>query len=253
MKMAVCNVISHRGSNKIAPQNTLPAFRKSIDFHADGFETDVHLTFDGVPVICHNYTIDETSNGKGRIANQTLDYLKTLDFGSYFHRAYKGTKIPTLEEFLRLCEKAKLKVLNIEIKPPKNKDYSIVPKTINMVKAHGLFKELLISSFDPIALTICKDVDENCKTGFLYSPNSPNFFRIYGKEVDFAKCIGADALHPYLWLVDKILVDNAHKNGMTVNPWTVNKERDIKRLVELGVDGVITDVPNVAKKIIEEL
>ncbi len=206
MKMAVCNVISHRGSNKIAPQNTLPAFRKSIDFHADGFETDVHLTFDGVPVICHNYTIDETSNGKGLIAN-----------------------------------------------PPKNKDYSIVPKTINMVKAHGLFKELLISSFDPIALTICKDVDENCKTGFLYSPNSPNFFRIYGKEVDFAKCIGADALHPYLWLVDKILVDNAHKNGMTVNPWTVNKERDIKRLVELGVDGVITDVPNVAKKIIEEL
>ena len=87
--MAACNVISHRGSNKIAPQNTLPAFRKSIDFHADGFETDVHLTFDGVPVICHNYTIDETSNGKGLIANQTLDYLKTLDFGSYFHRAYK--------------------------------------------------------------------------------------------------------------------------------------------------------------------
>ena len=80
-----------------------------------------------------------------------------------------------------------------------------------------------------------------------------SFFRIYGKEVDFAKCIGVDALHPYLWLIDKILIDNAHKNGMTVNPWTVNKERDIKRLVELGVDGVITDVPNVAKKIIEEL
>ena len=60
-------------------------------------------------------------------------------------------------------------------------------------------------------------------------------------------------MHPFLWLVDKQLVENAHKNGMAVNPWTVNKERDIKRLVEMGVDGVITDVPNVAKKVIEEL
>ncbi len=251
--MAVCNVISHRGSNKIAPQNTLPAFRKSIDFHADGFETDVHMTFDGVPVICHNYTINETSNGKGMIMNQTLDYLKTLDFGSYFHRAYKGTKIPTLEEFLKLCEKAKLKILNIEIKPPKNKDYSIVEKTISMVKSHGLFDKLLISSFDPLALTACKEVDDDCKTGFLYSPKSPHFFRIFGQEVEFAKCIGADALHPFLWLVDKQLVDHAHENDMTVNPWTVNNERDIKRLVGFGVDGVITDVPNIAKRVIEEI
>lgn len=251
--MAVCNVISHRGSNKIAPQNTLPAFRKSVDLHADGFETDVHLTFDGIPVICHNYSIDETSNGKGLITNQTLEYLKTLDFGSYFHRAYKGTKIPTLEEFLRLCEKAGLKVLNIEIKPPKNNDYSVVPKTINMVKAHGLFDKLLISSFDPIALTTCKDVDPDCKTGFLYSPNSPNFIRFWGKEVEFGRCIGVDALHPFHWLVDKRLVERAHENGMTVNPWTVNKVNDIKRLVKLGVDGVITDVPNIAKRVIDEL
>lgn len=251
--MASCNIISHRGANKIAPQNTLPAFRKSIDFKADGFETDVHLTFDGVPVICHNYTIDETSNGNGMIANQTLEYLKTLDFGSYFHRAYKGTKMPTLEEFLSLCETADLKVLNIEIKPPKNNDYTVVKKTIKMVKSHGLFDKLLISSFDPIALTASKDVDSNCQTGFLYSPNSPGFLRILGKEVDFAKCIGANALHPFLWLVDRRLVDNAHKNGMTVNPWTVNKEKDIKRLVKLGVDGVITDVPNFARKVIEEL
>lgn len=253
LKMAVCNIISHRGANKIAPQNTLPAFRKSIDFHADGFETDVHLTFDGVPVICHNYTIDETSDGKGLITTKTLDYLKTLDFGSYFHRAYKGTRIPTLEEFLSLCEKANLKVLNIEIKPPKNGDYTVVPKTIEMVKAHGLFGRLLVSSFDPIVLTTCKDIDADCKTGFLYSPNSPHFLRILGKEVDFAKCIGADALHPYLWLVDKRLVDEAHKNGMAVNPWTVNKESDIKRLVKLGVDGVITDVPNFAREVIEKI
>lgn len=251
--MAVCNVISHRGANLIAPQNTLPAFGKSIDFHADGFETDVHLTFDGVPVICHNYTIDETSNGKGRISTKTLEYLKTLDFGSYFHRAYKGTRIPTLDEFLHLCERASLKILNIEIKPPKNKDYSVVSKTVEAVKAHGLFDKLLISSFDPIALTSAKYVDEKCKTGFLYSPNQPNTYRIFGREVDFAKCIGADALHPYRLLVDRQLVEKSHENGIAVNPWTVNKAREIKRLVACGVDGVITDDPKLAKKVIEEL
>ena len=220
-KIQICG---HRGFPEKYPQNTLPSFEAAIRIGCHRIEYDLHWTADRKIVVCHNASIDETSNGKGLIANQTLDYLKTLDFGSYFHRAYKGTKIPTLEEFLHLCEKADLKVLNIEIKPPKNKDYSVVPKTINMVKAHGLFKKLLISSFDPIALTICKDVDENCKTGFLYSPNSPNFLRIYGKEVDFAKCIGADALHPFLWLVDKQLVENAHKNGMAVNPWTTRRE-----------------------------
>ena len=69
----------------------------------------------------------------------------------------------------------------------------------------------------------------------------------------FAKCIGADALHPYQLLVDKHLVEKAHENGIAVNPWTVNKARDIKRLVACGVDGVITDDPKFAKKVIEEL
>ena len=103
--MAVCNVISHRGSNKIAPQNTLPAFRKSIDFHADGFETDVHLTFDGVPVICHNYTIDETSNGKGLIANQTLDYLKLLISARISTGPTREQKFPHLRNFFAFAKK----------------------------------------------------------------------------------------------------------------------------------------------------
>lgn len=251
--MVDCNVISHRGANKIAPQNTLPAFRKSIDFMADGFETDVHLTFDGEPVICHNYTVDETSDGKGYLSTKTLDYLKTLDFGSYFHRAYKGTKIPTLEELLKLIERAEFKILNIEIKSPKNKDYSVVAKTMDAVKKHGLFDRLIISSFDPVALTCCKELDEKCRTGYLYSPKTQNFSKLLGHEVDYAKCIGADALHPFGWLVRRGLVEKAHENGIAVNPWTVNKPSDIRRMVACGVDGIITDVPDVAKRIIENI
>lgn len=250
-KMVECNVISHRGANKVAPQNTLEAFKKSIQYKADGFETDVHMTSDGIPVICHNYSVDKTSDGKGEIASRTLEQLKKLDFGYYFHHSFKGTRIPTLEEFLDLSEKANLKVLNIEIKSPRNKDYTIADKIIEAVKAHNLFDKLLISSFDPDLLVYIKDVDENCKTGFLYSPDKPiTYKKVLGKEIDFAKSIGTDALHPHQLFVTKKLVDLAHENGLMVNPWTVNKEKDMKKLLSFGVDGLITDVPNIAKKVI---
>lgn len=110
-------VLAHRGANKVAPQNTLPAFRKAIDFNAGGLETDVHLSMDGHIVICHNYTIDETANGTGRIDEMTLSQLKGFDFGSYFGDEFKGVTLPTLPELLDLTKNMKL--INIEIKPPK--------------------------------------------------------------------------------------------------------------------------------------
>ncbi len=250
--MAECNVISHRGANRVAPQNTLEAFKNSIKFKADGFETDVHMTSDGIPVLCHNYSVDRTSDGKGDIASRTLEQLKLLDFGSYFHHTFKGTRIPTLEEFLLLSERANLKVLNIEIKSPKNKDYTIADKIIEAVKAHNLFDKLLISSFDPDLLVYIKDIEENCKTGFLYAPDKPiTYKKVLGKEIGFSKSIGADALHPHQWFISEDLVEDAHENGIMVNAWTVNKEQDMIKLLKYGVDGLITDVPNLAKKVVE--
>ena len=251
--MIKCNVISHRGSNRIAPQNTLPAFRKSIQYGVDGFETDVHLTSDGVPVIHHNYEIDKTSNGKGQIMQMSLESLKNLEFGSYFHHSYRGTKIPTLEEFLTLCETANLKVLNIEIKPPLTPDYRVVQMVIDAVKAHGLYDQLLISSFDPDVLLIAKDIDESCRTGILYCPNKLSSIKYFRHAVEVAKQIKADALHPHKAYINKKYVAEAHEAGLEVNTWTINSEKDIRFAIECGVDGVITDVPNVAKKVIAQM
>jgi len=248
--MKTCNIISHRGSNRIAPQNTLPAFAQSIDFHVDGFETDVHLTKDGIPVIHHNYSIEETSDGEGNIRDMTLAQLKSFDFGSYFHPSYKNTKIPTLDEFLKLCEVARLKIMNIEIKPPLDGNYKIVDNVIDAVKNHNLFSELLISSFDPDALISAKNYDENCKTAFLYSPNNSDYRKYWKDITKLGKSIGIDALHPHMFFVNKSYVEKAHESGIQVNPWTVNRVIDIKRLINCGVDGLITDVPNVVAKTI---
>ena len=92
-------VLAHRGANKVAPQNTIPAFERSIEIGVDGFETDIHLTSDGVPVVCHTPAIDETSDGTGEVNKMTYDELRAFDFGSYFHEKFKGTKAPSLEEF----------------------------------------------------------------------------------------------------------------------------------------------------------
>ena len=246
-----CKVISHRGANRRAPQNTIPAFEHSIKIGVDGFETDIHLTKDGVPVVCHNYTIDETSTGKGEIRNMTLEELRTYDFGSYFHEKYKGTTLPTLEEFLSLCENADIEIMNIEIKPPLDGNYEIVSKTIDAVKAHGLFDSLLISSFDYNVLVECKKIDSECKTAYLYSPKQDIFFKklLFG-YVKFAKEINVDYLHPHFSTVNKRYVRRLHENGIKVNVWTVNDERVAKYLLSCGVDGLITDLPDVMNELV---
>ena len=250
--MSKCKVISHRGANREAPQNTLPAFEKSIEIGVDGFETDIHLSKDGVPVVCHNYTIDETSSGQGDINELTYEELLKYDFGAYFHEKFTGTKIPTLEEFLTLCESADIEIMNIEIKPPRDGNMEIVAKTIDAVKAHNLFDKLLISSFDHNVLIECKNVDPQCKTGYLYAPNKTHFYKqmLFG-YVEFAKKIKADYLHPHFLSVTKTYVKRLHKHGIKVNVWTVNKPETVNKLLRMGVDGIITDVPQMVNALVE--
>lgn len=254
--MINCNVIAHRGANLVAPQNTLEAFRKSIEIGCDGFETDIHLTKDGIPVVCHNFTIDETSNGVGAIKDMTLEELREFDFGKYKGPEFEDTKIPTLDEFLSLSEEMgdKMKVLDIELKSEHfgQAGTELAEKTINAVKDHGLFDKLLISSFDPAILVVCKKIDKACKTGILYSPDRLISMKISTRPVSFAKEIGADALHPFHMYVTRLYVERAHRAGIQVNPWTVNKENTAKHLIKLGVDGLITDDAGLMNKLLDK-
>ena len=251
--MTDVKIISHRGANKYAPQNTLPAFHKSIQLLADGVETDVHMTKDGVPVICHNYTINDTSNGMGSIASYNLEDLKRFDFGAYYSSTFRGTTIPTLDEFLELIASSDIEIMNIELKKPRANETDIVKKTIAAVKAHGLFDRLLISSFSSSLLIEAKKLDPRCKTGYLYSPN--NFYSPWQlvNPVGFAKRIGADALHPMDIYVGPLYVKAAHSQGLKVNVWTVNSDFAIKRLIRCGVDGIITDCPDKVWQIKKEM
>lgn len=248
-----CKIIAHRGANKKAPQNTLSAFSLAIKENADGFETDVHLTKDNVPVICHNYTIDATSDGAGNISSYTLDELRRFDFGSYFSADFKGTQIPTLDEFLALVSKSSAEIINIELKKPLGGNtLTLVELTLNAVKKYGCLDRVIISSFSPSLLKTVKKIDARCKTAFLYPTNRPNVCRFMINPFFTAKRIKCDILHPSHLFVSQPLVFIAHKLGYKVNVWTVNDKNTIRRLLRCKVDGLITDMPLETAKAVAE-
>ena len=242
-----CKIIAHRGSNKVAPQNTLPAFQCAIDEDADGFETDVHVTKDGKLVICHNYTVDATSDGRGNITDYTLGELKKMDFGSYFSAEFKDTHLPTVDEFLDLVGPSNAEVINIELKSPKLKETGMVQKTLDAVKAHGLLDRCLISSFDPRILKEVKALDPRCRTGFLYPTLQASACRFVYNPFPIAKRIAADFIHPMSVVVNPTLVRIAHKLGLGVNVWTVDDRKTACSLAAMGVDGIITNCPGKVK------
>ena len=247
-----CLIIAHRGSNKEAPQNTLPAFRLAIEENADGFETDVHVTKDGKLVICHNYTIDATSDGRGDITDYTLGELKKFDFGAYFGAEFKGTPLPTLDEFLDLTGASPAEVINIELKSPKQKESGIVEKTLAAVKAHGLLDRVLISSFDPRILKEVKERDPRCRIGFLYPTIQFSACHFVSDPFPIARRLNAEYIHPMSAVVTKSLVNRAHRKGMKVNVWTVDDEKTVRSLAAMGVDGIITNAPGRVRGYLEK-
>lgn len=249
--MSKAMVIAHRGASRACPQNTVSSFKKAVEMHADGFENDVHFTKDRHIVVCHNYEINETSTGKGKINDLTLEELRSYDFGSYFDPAFKGEKIPTLDEFLEVSRDGGISVMNIEIKPPQNGDFTIVERTLETVEGFGLTDKLLVSSFSDEVLIRTKLKNANVKTGLLYDPNSEKIDEIFDDPCAFALNIGCDALHPVYLYVDEDYMEDAHKNGLIVNAWTCDTERVINALLDIGIDGIITDVPDLARTLVD--
>ena len=224
----------------------MPAFEKAIMLGADGFETDVHLSKDGVPVICHNSTINATSDGKGKISSLTLEQLKKFDFGSYFSREFKDTQLPTLEDFLSFAEGKGLKVLNIELKPEHNKKRrtELVHKTLDGVKEHKLEDILLISSFSPKILKLCKEYSPECKTAYLYPYSIFMFWQIFIPPYKLMQKLGCDAAHPHYLCIRGSFVEKCHELGMRVNCWTVDEIQKMTDLIKANVDGIITNTPD---------
>ncbi|MBP2031945.1 glycerophosphoryl diester phosphodiesterase [Clostridium algifaecis] len=235
--------IAHRGFSGKYPENTMIAFKKAVEIGSDGIETDVHMTKDGAIVICHDEKLDRTTNGQGFIKDFTYDEIKKLDAGLKFGERFKGEAIPDIDEFLDYVKDKNI-LVNIELKNDMIHYKNLEEKVVEKIYEYGMKDKVILSSFNHYAMVKVKDIDISIKTGLLYEA-------VLYKAEEYAKMVGSDALHPYFPAVmNKTVVDNIKKQGIAINTYTVNEEKDMEKLIQLGIDGIITNYPDVLGKLV---
>lgn len=230
---------AHRGASGHAPQNTLAAFLLAAEMGADGIELDVHLTQDGEVVVIHDDTIDATTDGHGRVGDLSLAELQAFDAGSSFDASFAGESIPTLQQVFDAVGHRLL--VNVEIKAEAGPRPSYLEaEVVRLIEDNQMTGRVIISSFAPASLRRVRRLNPRLPLGFLYAPPEPAFLP------RLLSLLGTpyQALHPYYRLVDARYVAQARRRGLRVNVWTVNEADDMRRMRELGVDGIITNYPD---------
>jgi glycerophosphoryl diester phosphodiesterase len=237
-------VYAHRGASAYAPENTLAAFKKAVALGADGIELDVQLTKDNNLVIIHDYELQRVSNGKGMVKDKTLSELKELDFGSKFGKEYKDEKIPNLEEVLELIQGWN-GILNVEIKSaPQFTNEGVEEKVIEVLRRYNYINKTIISSFNHLTLLKIKEIDADVTTAILYDEQME-------EPWTYAKYLGTAAIHPSGYSLTPEIVKECHKENVKVNVWTLNKEQEMNLAIKAGVDGIITNYPDIALKLVK--
>ncbi len=234
-------VVAHRGASRAAPENTLAAFREALDRGADAVELDVQRTSDGHLIIVHDATLERTTDGRGPVARHSLAALKKLDAGRWFNERFAGERLPTLEEAAAAIDKRA--GLFVEIKQGPVFDDKIEAAIARVIEERGLVEWCEVSSFDHSSVRRMKTLLPAVPGGILYDAMLIDPFGA-------ARLAQADALHPGWPMVTPDLVTEAHRRGLAVAVWTVNDEDVIAELARLGVDAIVTDVPDVARRVL---
>ena len=236
-------ILCHRGAKNYAPENTLAAFKIALELGADGFELDTQLTSDGHVVVHHDKSVERTTNGHGELFKLSLAELRELDVGSSFSEEFHGEKIPTLDEVFETI--GKRAIINVELKNFSTPFDNLVEKVCDVVRQHAMQKNIIFSSFLPWNLKKAARILPEVPRGLIaikggWGMLERSFIFAFGKY---------DALHPNLEDVTQQQIYLAHRLKRRVHVWTVNEEADMRRLFKWGVDGVLTDDPQLALKV----
>lgn len=229
------SIWAHRGAALKAPENTIAAYELAFADGADGIEIDVQRTSDGVLVVCHDETIDRTSDGKGAIADLSYDQLREFDF-SAGHADYSELRIPSLAEVLDLVE-ASGKVINIELKNSIEPYSGMETQIDQMVCSRRLTGRVWYSSFNHLSLV--ELANSPVPRGALYAQQLV-------RPWSYASGFGMEAIHPWEGVVNAELVRQCHRAGMRVHPWTVDNPARMSELAAIEVDAIITNDPALA-------
>ena len=219
--------IAHKGASRYAPANTIEAFMKALELKVDVVEFDVRHTKDGKLIVMHDDTVNKTTEGIGPIHRLSLKQIRKL------HKP-NGEPVPTLQEFLGVLKNKCICKIDI-------KDKGTVDKVIKLIKKNNMVRSVIITCKALPILKKIKKLSPNIKIeagGFGYLKLIP-----IKRIIEKAKSAKADIISPHYTITTKKLVDEAHKNGLKVHVWTVNKKSMIEKMKKIGVDGITTDFP----------
>lgn len=252
-------VIAHQGGEGLRPSNTLLAFDNAVALGVDVLETDVHSTRDGVLVLIHDDTVDRTTDGAGRVNDLTLEEIKQLDAGNYWTnddgQTYpyrgQGVRIPTLEEILTAHPQMRF---NIEIK---QREPSIANSLCETLRRHGLTERTLVASFHGQAMTEFRAACPEVATSMVEDEIRPfyilNLLFLGGLFNPPGEAFQVPEYSGERHVLTPRFVRAAQDNGIAIHPWTIDDPADIRRFVDMGVDGIITDRPDVMLQVLEEM
>jgi glycerophosphoryl diester phosphodiesterase len=232
-------IFAHRGASHDAPENTMAAFLLAAELGADGIEFDVQLARDGEVVVIHDFSLESTTDGHGRVANKALDELKRLDAGSWLGPESAGQRIPTLQEVVEGVGHRLL--LNIELKTTSLRAKDLVAEVVRSVEDHNLLDRVVVSSFNHLVLWQVGRLNPAIQLGLLYAPDAP----LSSRTAWARHLVRPDALHPHYSIVNDEYVRWARQHGYRIHTWTVNDPDDAQDLTRWGVDIIITDRPDV--------
>jgi len=232
--------VAHRGGLALAPENTLAAFANAVKLGCNWAELDVRESKDGALIVMHDSTVDRTTDGTGAVAELSLRQLKKLDAGAKFSKKFAGQRIPTLEQVLRAV-RGKLNML-VEIKAK-----GIEEKVAAALRKTRMDRSAVVICFDPGVLVRVKQVAAEMPTGLLLSLRAP---KEPGPLISLARRLRASLIMPSHEGVTRDLIEKAHAARLLVRTWSVNDAKRMEELLDIGVDGIGTDRPDVLLKIL---
>lgn len=249
--MYATKIYGHRGASEYAPENTMEAFKLAYEMGADGIELDVQLTIDGQLVVIHDETVDRVSNGVGFVKDMTLGELKSLQFNRT-HPEYNDVRIPLLEEVLDYFSHRQF-LINIELKNSVFPNEGLEAMTLMLVKKYGMLERTIFSSFNHFSMRKVAALEPMAQTAFLTSEIQANVKR-YLQENQTSIYHPADSLLERSDLLtgmpqEQDVITDLQKSGIRINTWTVNSGKQMRNLCNRGVDGIITNKPDLGSEI----
>lgn len=241
--------IAHRGASgsALAPENTLAAFEKAIQLGVDAIELDARATRDGEVVVLHDATLDRTTDREGPVHELSLEQVRQADAGSWFSPAFTGERVPTLAEVFDLARHRVLVLVEIKA------DF-LAERVLKIAEDLVVSDQVMIQSFSPETVRRVKAIDSSVPTALLVGklPTSPSRMRAR-RLVREVLAVGANTLAIWHAALTPPFFEEMRKRGLAVWTWTVDEEVVLRDVIQMGVQGVITNHPERLNRVLEEL